>query len=127
MGAGLHVAAYYLEGEAKIGDTATVLSVAIPVAVFLLALYALYSLVFRAHDPFHLLLLALTAAVLALVIVLSAAGVSMAVCLLVLTLAPVVTVVGYETIGHRHMREALDRLEAGAAPGRRARVSGCSA
>ena len=47
MGAGLHVAAYRLEGEAKIGDVATVLSVAIPVAVFLLALYALYSLMFR--------------------------------------------------------------------------------
>ena len=47
---------------------------------------------------------------LALVIVLAAAGVSMAVCLLVLTLAPVVTVVGYETVGHRHMREALERL-----------------
>ena len=55
MGAGLHVAAYRLEGEAKIGDAATVLSVAIPVAVFLLTLYALYSLVMREHDAFHLL------------------------------------------------------------------------
>ena len=34
----------------------------------------------------------------------------MAVCLLVLTLAPVVTVVGYETLGHRHMADALQRL-----------------
>ena len=110
MGAGLHVAAYYLEGEAKVGTTGTVLSVTIPVAVFLLAAYALYSLVFRATDAFHLLLLAATAAVLALVVVLAVAGTNMAVCLLVLTLAPVVTVVGYETIGHRHVREALDRL-----------------
>jgi low temperature requirement protein LtrA len=110
MGAGLHVAAFRLEGEAEIGDAATVLSVAIPVAIFLLSLYALYSLVFREHDPFHLLLLALTTAVLALVIVLAAAGVSMAICLLVLTLAPAVTIVGYETIGHRHIRDALERL-----------------
>ena len=70
----------------------------------------LYSLLFRTHDPFHLLLLAATAAVLALVIVLAVAGVSMAVCLLVLVLAPVVTVVGYETLGHRHVADALSRL-----------------
>ena len=35
---------------------------------------------------------------------------SMAVCLVVLTLAPAVTVVGYETIGHRHMADAIERL-----------------
>jgi hypothetical protein len=33
--------------------------------------------------------------------------VSIAVCLLVLALAPAVTVVGYELVGHRHMAEAL--------------------
>ena len=33
---------------------------------------------------------------------LAAAGISMANCLLVVTLAPMVTVVGYETLGHRH-------------------------
>ena len=43
-------------------------------------------------------------------VVLAAAGVSVAVCLLVLALAPAVTVVGYETLGHRHMAEALERL-----------------
>jgi hypothetical protein len=31
-------------------------------------------------------------------------------CLLVLTLAPIVTVVGYETLGHRHVAAALERL-----------------
>ena len=30
--------------------------------------------------------------------------------LLVLALAPAVTVVGYETLGHRHMSDALQRL-----------------
>jgi len=33
--------------------------------------------------------------------------VSMAVCLLVITFAPVVTVVGFELIGHRHAEEAI--------------------
>jgi hypothetical protein len=31
-------------------------------------------------------------------------------CLVVLALAPVVTVVGYETLGHRHAADALERL-----------------
>jgi len=110
MGAGLHVAAYALEGQAEIGTTGTVLSVAIPVAVFTLMLYALYSLLLRTTDPFHLGLLAGTAAVLVLSVVLAASGVDMTVCLLVLMFAPVVTVVGYETVGHRHMSAALDRL-----------------
>ena len=110
MGAGLHVAAYALEGEATIGTTATVLSVAIPVAVYVLMLYGLYSVLMRTGDPFHLVLLAGTAAVLVLSVVLAAAGTSMTICLLVLMLAPLVTVVGYETVGHRHMADALERL-----------------
>src|SRR3954466_8551438 len=65
MGAGLHVGAYRLEGEAKIGDTATVLSVALPVALFALTVFALYSLLFREFARFRLGLLAGTAAVLA--------------------------------------------------------------
>jgi hypothetical protein len=36
----------------------------------------------------------------------------MPVCLLVLTLAPLVTVVGYETVGHRHVAEIVDRIRA---------------
>jgi low temperature requirement protein LtrA len=110
MGAGLHVAAYALEGEAVIGTTGTVLSVAIPVAVFSFVLYALYSLLLRTADPFHLGLLAGTAAILALSVGLAAAGTDMTICLLVLMFAPIVTVVGYETVGHRHMSEALERL-----------------
>ena len=40
-------------------------------------------------------------------VLLAAAGVSMAVCLVVLMFAPVVTVVGYETVGHRHQRRPI--------------------
>jgi low temperature requirement protein LtrA len=110
MGAGLHVAAAGLEGEAKIGDTATLLSVVIPFAIFTLALYGLYSWLMRTGDPFHLILLAITGAILVLAVGLVAAGVGVTTCLLVVVLAPVVTVVGYETIGHRHIAEALERL-----------------
>ena len=110
MGAGLHVAALSLEGDATIGETATVLSVAIPVAIYVAMFYALYSALMHARDPFHLGLIASTTALLLLAVALATAGVSMAICLVVLTCAPAVTVVGYETLGHRHMAEALERL-----------------
>jgi low temperature requirement protein LtrA len=110
MGAGLHVAAYALEGEARIGRVATVLSVGVPLAIYVAAFYILYSVLMRAHDAFHLGLIAGTVAVLVLSVVLAAAGVSMAVCLVVLVLAPAVTVVGYETLGHRRMAAVVERL-----------------
>ena len=37
----------------------------------------------------------------------AAAGVTMAVCLLVVMLAPAVVVVGYEMVGHRHAEVAI--------------------
>jgi low temperature requirement protein LtrA len=110
MGAGLHVAADYLEGKTTIGLTGTVLATAIPVTIYILALYAIYSLFMREADPFHLSLLAGTAAVLALAVALAALGVNVAVCLAVLMLAPVVTVLGYEALGYRHVAEALARM-----------------
>ncbi|WP_244246811.1 low temperature requirement protein A [Nocardioides euryhalodurans] len=111
VGAGLHVAAYYLEHHTEIGAVGTVLSVAVPLAVFVVMLYATWTALLRRRDPFHLALLAGTATVLVLAVVLAQAGVSMAWCLVVLALAPVVTVVGYETVGHRHQEAALTRLK----------------
>jgi low temperature requirement protein LtrA len=111
-GAGLHVAAYYIGDEAHIGATATVLTVAVPVALFLLAVYALFTWLVRTPDPFHLSLLAATAAVSVLAVALAASGLAMAWCLVVLMLAPWVTVVGFETIGHRHQVAALERIDA---------------
>jgi low temperature requirement protein LtrA len=111
IGAGLHVAALYLEHETEIGAVATVLSVVIPLALYVGALYAVYSLVMREADPFHIALLAGTGAILVTSVMLAAGGVSMAVCLVVLVLAPVVTVVGFELVGHRHLAAALERMQ----------------
>jgi hypothetical protein len=36
--------------------------------------------------------------------------VGVAVCLVVLALAPAVTVIGYEILGHRHMAEVVELL-----------------
>ena len=58
VGAGLHVAAYAAEGETTIGTVGVVLSVAIPVFVFTLAYFVLWSILFRAVDAFHVMLAA---------------------------------------------------------------------
>ena len=111
VGAGLHVAAYYLEHHTEIGAVGTVLSVTIPLAVYVLMLYGVWTALMRRRDPFHIGLLLGTTAVLVLAVLLAEAGVSMAWCLVVLALAPVVTVVGYETLGHRHQEVALTRMK----------------
>jgi low temperature requirement protein LtrA len=106
-GAGLHAAAYSIENHTKLGSVATVLSVAIPVAVYIVSVYLLYTLLVRKWDAFRGLLLAITAVVLMGAALLAAGGVSMAACLLLVMLAPVVTVVGFELLGHRHAIEAI--------------------
>ncbi|MFE0098916.1 low temperature requirement protein A [Streptomyces sp. NPDC059009] len=111
-GAGLHVAGLYMEHHAKISGTAVVLTLALPVGLYLLMVYLLHTLLVSVGDRFHLLLISLTVAVLLAAVLLAVAGVSVAVCLLVVMLAPFVTVIGYETIGHRHQQRMLDRLSA---------------
>jgi low temperature requirement protein LtrA len=109
-GAGLHTAAYYIEHHSKLGSVGTVLTVAIPVAAYIMSIYLVYTLLVRSWDAFHGLLIAGTAAVLIAAVALAAIGVPMAVCLLIVTLAPVVTVVGFELVGHRHAAEATARV-----------------
>jgi low temperature requirement protein LtrA len=109
-GAGFRVAAAYIANDAAIGPVATVLSVAIPVAVYVAAIYGLYAWLMRQGDPLHIGLLACTVALLATAVGLAAAGVSLAVCLIVLMAAPIVTVVGYELVGRRHAAEAMKRI-----------------
>jgi low temperature requirement protein LtrA len=108
-GAGLHVAASFIQGQAHISGVATVLTVAVPVGLFVLTVYALHTYLVREGDPFHLSLLAGTAAVLVVAVFMATVGVSMAWCLLIVTLAPAVTVVGYEALGYRHLAAILDR------------------
>lgn len=106
-GAGLHVAAYFIEHKAHIGPLATLLTAAVPVGVFLGSIYALYYYLVPRFDPLHAWLLVATAAVVALAVFAALVGVDMAICLVILMLAPAVTVVGYEMLGHRHQAEAL--------------------
>jgi hypothetical protein len=75
-------------------------------------LYVMYAVSMRAADPFHLVLLAGTAAVLVAAVVLANRGLSLAWSQVVVALAPVVTIVGYETIGYRHVGEHVSKLRA---------------
>ena len=89
------------------GDGRILLSVVIPVAVYIGLIYLLHSLLLRSVNAVHLLLAALTAAVLVGAVLLALSGVSMAVCLVVVTAAPAVAVIGDEWVGHRRTAAAL--------------------
>jgi low temperature requirement protein LtrA len=110
VGAGLHAAAYRLEEQSALSDTETVLTVVVPLAAYVGLLYALYALLTRTLDPFHLLLIIGSAVVLAVGVAMVAAGASLTWSLLVVALTPWVTVVGYEAVGYRHNQDVLNSL-----------------
>jgi low temperature requirement protein LtrA len=110
-GAGLQVTATFIEGKGTLGATAAILAIVIPVGVYLGLIYALYGYLVRSFEPLHLVLLAVTASVIVLPIGLAYRGISTTTCLLVLMTAPMVTVVGYELVGHRQQTEALKQLQ----------------
>ncbi|MDE2398903.1 MAG: low temperature requirement protein A [Burkholderiales bacterium] len=112
-GAGLQVAGHAFEHGAAIGLPATVLTVALPVAVYVFTVYALYSWLTHSRDRFHLLLLGATAAVLGAVLALAWSGAPLGLCLGLLVAVPAITIVGYETLGYRHQARALERLGLG--------------
>ncbi|GAA2066464.1 low temperature requirement protein A [Catenulispora yoronensis] len=106
-GAGLHAAASLLQGQSTLGRAGTVAAVAVPIAVYVGAVYTLGWVFLRKTDSVHCLLLAGTAVVLALAVALAAGGVGIAWCLVVLMGAPVISVVGHETVGKRHVADAV--------------------
>jgi hypothetical protein len=107
VGAGLHVAALYLEHHSELATFGTIVAVAVPTATYLLGLYLLYAQLTRTLDPFHLVLIAITAVVVAASVLMAGVGAPMSWSLVVLSLAPWVSVVGYEARGYRHNEEVL--------------------
>jgi low temperature requirement protein LtrA len=104
-GAGLQVTATFIEGKSALGATAAILTIVVPVGAYLGLIYALNTYLVRSFELLQAVLLLVTAGLIALPIVLAARGISMTTCLLVLTLAPMVTVVGHELVGRRHSRK----------------------
>lgn len=101
MGAGLYVAADRLNGKTSFGDFGTLGALAVPIGLFVLFMFVMYLVLHRRVDSFHLLLLGGTAGVIALSFLTLALGASLMAALVVISLAPWVIVVGYETLGHR--------------------------
>jgi low temperature requirement protein LtrA len=95
-GAGLRVAADFIEGRATITAVAAVLAVAVPVGVFLGLMYALSYYLVRRSYVFQTWSLIATAGVVAVTLVAALSGVDVARCLVILMLAPTVMVVGSE-------------------------------
>ncbi|MFB7842522.1 low temperature requirement protein A [Microbacterium sp. NPDC056052] len=119
-GAGLHVAASVIaEGsggtgsEHTIDPTAALLTLVIPVAIFTVGLFVLYSVLLRQIDLLHFWLFVGAMAALAAAVAVVASGASLAVGIAVTVLSPVVVIVGYETLGHRHQAAAVARAIGG--------------
>ncbi|MCW3493951.1 low temperature requirement protein A [Microbacterium sp. SSM24] len=109
VGAGLHVAAQVITHEAHVDATFALLCVAVPVLVFQIMLFTLYTLLLREFDPFHIWLFVGAVVMLAFSVVAVSAGASIGTALLIVAASPVVIIVGYETVGWRHQAAALEK------------------
>jgi low temperature requirement protein LtrA len=107
-GAGLRVAAFFIEHKAHVTVVGAVLAVAVPVVAFLGLLHALYYYLVRRFRAFDGWLLIASSGVAAIAVIAASAGLSMAICLVILTLAPAVTVIAYEVLGYRHEAAPAD-------------------
>jgi low temperature requirement protein LtrA len=110
-GAGLHVAAYFIEGHAQLGPLGTVLAVLIPFALFGTLIAWLYRGL-MGPDPLHTRIAIATLGVYVVVAAMAWYGVRVSVCLLTLALAPVIAIVTDERVGARHRAEILAKLGA---------------
>ncbi len=110
IGAGLHVAAYVVEGVAEIDVTRAVMTVAVPVAVYCVALFVLDS--FLLGELVRYQVLPYLGALLLLVIgvTLAQAGAGLGISLVAVTAAPAVVVIAFELGGHRRQTLLVDRV-----------------
>jgi low temperature requirement protein LtrA len=106
-GGGLRVAALWIEHSATISSLVALLSVAIPLAVFLGSMFALYFYLVRRFGLFDVALALATAAAICVAVMAAWSGLSTPWCLVLLMLAPIVSVVGYEALGYRRQADAL--------------------
>lgn len=111
-GAGLHVAAYFIEGVGHLSEGASVLAVAVPLALWMLLFFWLVHAMLPGRDLFHALLLVMMLVALAAAVAMGYSNLPLGWSLLVLALTPAISVVGYEVRGHGHLQRMLDRVRA---------------
>jgi low temperature requirement protein LtrA len=112
-GAGLHVAAYFIDHEAHIPAAGAVASIAIPVILFKVSLSTLYSIML---GPDRELLWSSALVVIALAgsIAMAAAGASLPLCMLEMMVVLGLSIIFDERRGHKGRAAALRRLETAA-------------
>lgn len=94
IAAGLHIIAYYVEGVAHISPVGVVASVAIPVAVYIVGLYALMALMTKTFIPALWVWPVSTVIVLALGVSAAMLGFSIGWSLVIIGFAPILSVYG---------------------------------
>ena len=109
VGAGLHVAANVISHHAHVDATFAVLSIAIPVLVYLTFLFGTYAVIMRQFDVLYVWLSLGAVAALAASVIAVSLGASLGTALLLIACAPAVVVIGYETVGWRHGEQILQR------------------
>ena len=112
-GAGLHVAAYFIDHEAHIPAAGAVASIAVPVILFKVSLSTLYSIML---GPDRELLWSSALVVIALAgsIAMAAAGASLPLCMLEMMVVLGLSIIFDERRGHKGRAAALRRLETAA-------------
>jgi low temperature requirement protein LtrA len=110
IGAGLHVAAFRLDNHSDLSATGSVTAVVSAMYAYVVLFYLIIWRVTRTMEPFQFFLVGFSTGFLALAIALAASGVPMAWCVAVVAAVPWITVVGYETVGHRHHAALLAGL-----------------
>lgn len=118
VGAGLHTVALYVEHHSDLSKGATILTVAVPLALFLALVYGIAHYLMPGRDRFHYLLLWLSAGNIALAVALGYSGASLGFALVVLMVTPWISVLGYETRGHGHMDRMLEQMRQSVSDGR---------
>ena len=112
-GAGLHVAAYFIDHEAHIPAAGAVASIAVPVILFKVSLSTLYSIML---GPDRELLWSSALVVIALAgsIAMASAGASLPLCMLEMMVVLGLSIIFDERRGHKGRAAALRRLETAA-------------
>jgi low temperature requirement protein LtrA len=100
-GAGLHVAASFIDHKAQITEVGAVVAVAVPVMTFLVLLHALYYYLVRRFRALDAWLLITSNGVALIAVIAARAGINVATPLVLLALVPTFTVVAYEVLGYR--------------------------
>ena len=110
-GAGLHVSGSFLEHQTHIGALPTLLTVAIPFGVFLVALEVVHYYLTRQLDAFDIRLFVAAVLIAGGAVLAGLLGIGIAKCLLILVLAPAVIIVAYESRGYRRLLRVVVTTE----------------